>query len=216
MGRKKSNIHYIYKTTCNITGRWYVGMHSTINLDDGYIGSGTILLRSIRKYGKDNHIREILEYQLTREELVLREREIITKELISDGKCMNLKEGGDGGFSSEEHKKKFILASKKTQIQILLKDEKLRDKHNKLSSEMLKKRHAKGEVNYSTTKGRSLSEEHKKLMSEKKKGTGIGETNSQYGTCWITKDGLNKKIKKENIEVHQLEGWVKGRIKLAT
>jgi hypothetical protein len=32
-------------------------------------------------------------------------------------------------------------------------------------------------------------------MSENKKGTGIGETNSQYGTCWITKDGENKKIK---------------------
>ena len=52
--RKVKNIHYIYKTTCNITGRWYVGMHSTSNENDGYMGSGKRLRYSIRKYGKEN------------------------------------------------------------------------------------------------------------------------------------------------------------------
>lgn len=37
-----------------------------------------------------------------------------------------------------------------------------------------------------------------------------GEGNSQYGTCWITKDGINKKIKKEDLTNWELEGWVKG------
>jgi hypothetical protein len=58
---------------------------------------------------------------------------------------------------------------------------------------------------------REHSEDTKKLMSEQRKGAGIGEANSQYGTCWITKDGLNKKIKKEDLESHIIEGWVKGR-----
>ncbi len=39
----------------------------------------------------------------------------------------------------------------------------------------------------------------------------IGTANSQYNTCWITKDGLNKKIKKEDIDQYHNEGWVKGR-----
>ena len=52
MGRKKPHIHYIYKTTCNITNKYYIGMHSTSNLEDGYLGSGKRLRYSIRKYGK--------------------------------------------------------------------------------------------------------------------------------------------------------------------
>ena len=62
-----------------------------------------------------------------------------------------------------------------------------------------------------TFKNKKHSEETKKLMSESSKGNGVGETNSQYGTCWITKDGINKKIKKEDLETYQLDGWVKGR-----
>ena len=48
-------------------------------------------------------------------------------------------------------------------------------------------------------------------MSECRKGTGIGEANSQHGTCWITKEGINKKIKKETLDTYLNEGWVKGR-----
>ena len=75
MGRKKPHIHYIYKTTCNVTKRYYIGMHSTTNLEDGYLGSGKRLRYSVRKYGKENHTKEILEFLPTREKLVIREFE---------------------------------------------------------------------------------------------------------------------------------------------
>ena len=39
-----------------------------------------------------------------------------------------------------------------------------------------------------------------------------GEKNSQYGTCWITKEGENKKIKKEELELFEQQGWKKGRV----
>jgi len=52
----------IYKTDCTITGRFYIGMHSTDNIDDGYVGSGKFLWNSIRKYGIENHKRVILEF----------------------------------------------------------------------------------------------------------------------------------------------------------
>ena len=55
------------------------------------------------------------------------------------------------------------------------------------------------------------SDETKKLMSKKAKGVGVGNKNSQYGTCWITKNGDNKKIKKENLNQYIKEGWNKGR-----
>jgi ATP/maltotriose-dependent transcriptional regulator MalT len=212
MARKEKNIHYIYKTTCNVTGRYYIGMHSTYNLDDGYMGSGLSLRRSIRKYGNENHTKEILEFLSTREELVLREIEIVTKELIDEDLCMNLKCGGEGGFSNEEHRHKFTEASKKTRIHLLLEsNDELKQKCSKLSSDRLKKTHSLGKINYNTFEGKTHSEQTKQLISEIKKGTGVGESNSQYGTCWITKDGSNKKIKKEDIETYLNEGWLKGR-----
>ena len=59
--------------------------------------------------------------------------------------------------------------------------------------------------------GKNHSNESKNKISETMKGKGVGETNSQYGTCWITKEGENKKIKKEDLEIYLGEGWIKGR-----
>lgn len=58
---RQKQYHFIYKTTCLVTGRYYVGMHSTDNLDDGYLGSGKLLGYSVAKHGKENHKREIVE-----------------------------------------------------------------------------------------------------------------------------------------------------------
>ncbi len=43
--------HIIYKTTCTITNKFYVSMHSTDNLEDGYQGSGKRLKYSVNKHG---------------------------------------------------------------------------------------------------------------------------------------------------------------------
>jgi hypothetical protein len=39
-----------------------------------------------------------------------------------------------------------------------------------------------------------------------------GNKNSQYGTCWITKSGINKKIKNIDLLTFTNEGWCKGRV----
>jgi hypothetical protein len=214
MARAEKKYNYIYKITCNVTNRFYIGMHSTDNLNDGYFGSGKRLWFSINYHGKENHTKEILEYYGTRTELKVREKEIVTKELIKEDLCMNIKEGGEGGngFWSEEHKEKFIEASKKTRIHLLLKDnDKLKEKCSKIFSLRMKKMHSEGKIKYNTFEGKSHSDETKQLISEIKKGTGTGETNSQYGTCWITKNDINKKIKKEDLDTYLNEGWLKGR-----
>ena len=89
MGRKQKSIHYLYKTTCKVTGRYYIGMHSTSNLEDDYLGSGLVIRRSIRKYGEDNHKKEILEFFDSRELLVEAEKSAITPEMLDDRNCMN-------------------------------------------------------------------------------------------------------------------------------
>lgn len=86
--------HIIYKTTCRVTDKWYIGMHSTDNLEDGYLGSGQRLWKSIKKYGKETHSMQILEILPSRKEMIKREGEIITEELLTNPMCMNLRPGG--------------------------------------------------------------------------------------------------------------------------
>ena len=97
MLQKERKYHYIYKTTCIITGKYYVGMHSSDSLNDNYLGSGKLLNFSIRKYGNKNHKREILEILECRNQLKDREKEIVNEELLSDPLNINLAYGGEGG-----------------------------------------------------------------------------------------------------------------------
>lgn len=90
----RREFHFIYKTICNITQKYYIGMHSTDNLDDGYLGSGTRLSRSIKKHGKNNHSIEITEHFQDRESLKERERELVNEDILIDPMCMNLALGG--------------------------------------------------------------------------------------------------------------------------
>lgn len=50
----------IYKTTNNVNGKIYIGVHYTSKMD-GYLGSGVKLLRAVKKYGCKNFKRETLE-----------------------------------------------------------------------------------------------------------------------------------------------------------
>lgn len=106
--------HFVYVTTCIVTGNYYIGLHSTNNLLDGYIGSGQRLWRSIKKHGKDSHTCEILEMFNSRKEAADYEKFIVTWDLIQQDKaCMNLAPGGEGGDKISNHPNRDqILASK--------------------------------------------------------------------------------------------------------
>jgi hypothetical protein len=210
MARKKANIHYLYKTTCLVTGRYYIGMHSTSNLEDGYMGSGKRLRYSIRKYGIDNHKKEILEFFDTRDLLIEAEKIAITSEMLIDKDCMNLKHGGEGGFISEEQQRHRSKCGGEANAKRLKTDIEYRKSHIKIHSDLFKKLHAAGKITRGDWSGKKHKEETKQLMSDKAKQR-VGKANSQYGTCWITREGLNKKIKKEDLEIYLSEGWVKGR-----
>jgi hypothetical protein len=210
MPRKEKKFHFIYKTTNLLSGKYYIGMHSTDNLEDGYLGSGKRLRRSINKYGADNHKREILEFVDSRNELKEREREIINLNEIAKEDCMNLKVGGEGGFIDENHAKKWHEGQSKW-LKEQWNNDNYRKKISLLSSERMKQHHKDGKIKYDTFTGKEHSEETKNKMSESSKGMGIGKSNSQFGTCWITKNDVNKKIKKEELEVFVNLGWIKGR-----
>ena len=106
MARKEKKYHFIYKTTNLLNGKYYIGMHSTDNLNDGYMGSGKRLRYSVNKYGKENHKVEVLEFFDDRKQLAAREKEIVNLNEIAKEECLNLCVGGQGGFINEEGYKK--------------------------------------------------------------------------------------------------------------
>src|ERR1035437_9481888 len=100
--------YIVYKTTNLINGKTYIGIHQTNNLDDGYLGSGLAIKRAIKKYGKDNFKREILEYCLSFDELLEKEKVYVNEEWINEENNYNLKTGGQStGLLSEESRNKI-------------------------------------------------------------------------------------------------------------
>lgn len=89
-------IHYIYKLV-HTNGRYYIGRHSTKNLNDGYLGSGK-WPRSIRN--KQELTKEILSYHNSTDELMEAEKFLLT-EHVGKTLCMNFNNNSIG-FSSGE------------------------------------------------------------------------------------------------------------------
>jgi group I intron endonuclease len=208
MTRKEKKYHFIYKTTNLKNGKFYVGMHATNNLNDGYLGSGKRLRRSIRKYGTENFKLEILEFLPNRISLIEREKELVNADLLKDPMCMNLMQGGKGGFISEEQQRWRSICAAIASDMRRKNDLQLHIKMCSISSNNLKLSHKFGKIKYDTFRGKSHSEETKIKIGEANSLKQKGEANSQFGTCWINNGTKNKKIKKtEKLP----KGWKFGR-----
>ena len=77
--------HIVYRTTDPDTGEYYIGLHSTFNADDGYLGSGRWVMYH---KDKDRLIKEILFSCDTRSDAADKEVGVINRH-IDDPLCMN-------------------------------------------------------------------------------------------------------------------------------
>lgn len=89
--------HYIYKIVCDRNGMVYYGVHSTQNLQDGYMGSGSALAQAKKLYGPDAFHKEILCWCDSRQKALEVESLIVNK---NDQNTYNRCAGGAGGISS--------------------------------------------------------------------------------------------------------------------
>lgn len=98
----------VYKTTNIINEKFYIG--KDVNNKDSYLGSGLLLKKAIKKYGKENFKKEVLEFCNNIDELNDKEKYWILNtnaNAISLG--YNIAEGGTGGdtFTNNPNKKEI-------------------------------------------------------------------------------------------------------------
>lgn len=207
---KNRKYHYIYKIT-RFDGKYYIGMHSTDKMEDNYFGSGQRISRSIKKYGQNRHVKEILEFLSSREELAKREKELVCKELLLDSLCMNIALGGTGGWANNPNSIKAMHTPEarklsKERSQARLAELRLDPDWKKQNSQRLSDA-AKGKQPWL---GRNHSEETKEKLKTTMIGLQSGEKNSQFGTRWI--HSLELKVSKRILkEEPLLDGFKEGR-----
>ena len=168
--RSGEPFHYLYKTIDKRSGKYYVGRHSTFNLNDGYQGSGKFIKDCLKSGVQLETI--ILKTFDNSNDCVIAE-EALLKEHFDNPLNMNFHTSNAGGIlgykHSEEAKKKIASANKNHVIS--------EEGRKKLSERM------KGnKINV----GRKLSEDTKKKISEKAKGN----------KRWVGRDSKGRFIKK--------------------
>lgn len=86
--------HIVYKTVNKVNNKYYYGVHSTNNLEDDYLGSGTNLIRAIKKYGRQSFERSIICVFDDRDHALMYEKSLVNISMLEDINCYNIVEGG--------------------------------------------------------------------------------------------------------------------------
>lgn len=95
--------YIVYKITNMINSKYYIGMHITKDLNDGYMGSGKLLKKAIAKYSIENFKKQILSVHETKQQMICEEKKLLTPGVIKDSMSYNIAPGGQGGFVFSNH-----------------------------------------------------------------------------------------------------------------
>ncbi len=199
-------MHYlIYKVTNRLNNRFYVGKHKTENKDDSYLGSGILIDRAIKKYGKKNFTKEILFECSSEEEMNQKETDIVDEDFIARDDTYNVAVGGQGGNLTYEQKIEGLNRGRKALWLRFKNDEEFRKEYSAKRAAIAKLRNIKWG---NPTVGKKDSLETRKKKSEAHKGKTVGRENGVFGKCWVTNGIENKMVYKNLIP----KGWKKGRV----
>ena len=179
----------VYETTNLVNGRKYIGCHKTNHIDDGYLGSGTLLKRAINKHGEHNFSRKDLFVFDNEQDMFDKEKELITQEVLDDLNYYNVNSGGKGGFTHihRDMDRYRYMFSRKPEgwVHWSKKDP---ERHSKVASESAKK----GAKTVRQRMGEEAYREMMRAYSLQQKGAPKKAARGAKGHKWIT-DGVNKK-----------------------
>ena len=104
----------IYITTNIINNKSYVG--KDIHDKSQYLGSGLLIVAAVKKYGRENFVKEILETCTSKEILSKREIFWIKEKNTISPNGYNLTQGGDGGDTTTFNPNKEDIIKRRTEI----------------------------------------------------------------------------------------------------
>jgi hypothetical protein len=167
----KCMIYYLYKITNLLNGKIYIGIHKTKSIDDGYMGSGKLIKAAIKKYGRENFKKEILETFDNEADMISRETEMVDDTFVLDESNYNIMPGGKFGSLERNN---LTFSNRKHSLDSIqkIKDAALGRKHSdgtkkKLSENNFSKRSPAEQKEHASRAGSySKSEDHKKKISE--------------------------------------------------
>jgi len=203
--------YLVYKITNTLNGKTYIGCHKTKDKNDGYMGSGKIIKRAIKKYGIDNFTKEIIAECSCSEEMFAKEKELV----VLDEMSYNMKVGGEGGFDYlNTTGLNTYWKDKQERNSKISKTIKNRWESDPTYAKALRERLGVRTDNFIESAkvsflGKEHTDETKKKIRKSVAGKHVGALNSQHGTMWITNGEANKKIDKTDSIP---EGWRRGRV----
>jgi hypothetical protein len=220
-------VFFIYKTTRVKDGAFYIGKHSTLNLDDGYLGSGYRIKASVKAHGKGAHRREILKFGMDEVDLRRLEQQELTEDVLTNPLCLNLAPGGQGGniggggFFSPEHKAAFhkgggrATAAKASRDPVFAVEMSARKSAGNKAHRMA----ATPEEKLRLVTTQRLATEAAKLPAAKAKrvttyavtGHSKGANNPNYGRKWMNNGIINKGVLIGEVDQFLNNGYVMGR-----
>jgi hypothetical protein len=157
-------LHFVYKTYSD-SGRYYIGRHSTENINDGYFGSGK-WVRSLKDKSQLN--REILEICNSFEDLLIKEKIHILSH-INNENCMNFNNNPIGFATGNLNPNTTLEAKQRLRTRALENNPTKSPETRKKMSES-----QKGKT-YPERQGVPLSDQHKDNISK-------GRTGIQYSS----------------------------------
>lgn len=168
--------YYVYKITNLINNKIYIGAHSTSDLNDNYLGSGKIISRAHKKYGKENFKKEILHYFKSKDEMYKKEREIVNEDFVKKSNNYNVKLGGEGGWdhchnqetrdkiSKSQKENNFLSGKTYEEAYGEEKAKELKEEKSKHFKEVRKKKPVNGKNNPSALKIKVFDSEHNLIV----------------------------------------------------
>lgn len=86
--------HYVYEITNLKNMKTYIGVHSSESLEDGYLGSGKVIQQAVKKYGRENFTRRIIQVFNTIDEALVHESMLVDTGFVERKDTYNLVVGG--------------------------------------------------------------------------------------------------------------------------
>lgn len=191
-------VGFVYITTCLANDKIYVGQHSVKSGNWKYIGSGNLLRRAIKKFGRKEFKRKILRICYSQKEMNFWERFYI-KEYNSTNKEIGYNIAEGDVLNGEINPAKLPEVRKKmseSHIRYYSKSEENRMKYG-----------MKGEKH--PLYGKKHSEKTKNKMSNSRKGKCVGEEHPYYGKSSPFKDRKHSEETKKKMSEKAKLRWKK-------